>query len=128
METLRMPKLTKAIKEHRCNFCSIRIPKGDTYMRSTHTYEGMIYEWKSHTWCEEIVNRLKMHESCDEGVTQNDFMEIISDEYHNLTLELLHGIEQKRCNELIKQLFEVNFKHKLDYVIRHYKKIDNQTI
>lgn len=57
METLTYPKETKAIKEHICNFCNSRIPKGDTYFKSTHKFDGMVYDWKSHKHCSEIADK-----------------------------------------------------------------------
>jgi ribosomal protein L24E len=127
METLAYPKETKAIKVHICNFCSLKIPKGDTYVKSTHKYDGKVYDWKSHKHCTEIALRLKMHDHCDEGVTQDDFMETIHCEHDDILISMIPIDNHKKYSDIIQQLRRVNFRDKLGYVIRHYKKIDNAT-
>ena len=126
METISYPKQTKARKEHRCNFCACRIPKGDTYVKSTHAYEGSIYDWKTHTHCSEIASRLKMYDHCDEGLTQDDFMETIHSEHDDILCSIIPDDQVQKFSDIIRQLRSVNFKAKLGYVIRHYKKIDKE--
>jgi len=126
METLTYPKETKAIKEHSCDFCACRIPKGDTYIKSTHKYDGQVYDWKTHKHCAEIADRLKMYDHCDEGVTQDDFMETIHCEHDDLMIKLLPEKEQQNYSDIIQQLRRVNFRDKLGYVIRYYKKLDKE--
>lgn len=126
MKTLTYPKETKAIKKHSCNFCSLRIQKGDTYIKSTHVYDGSVYDWKTHKHCAEIADRLKMYDDCDEGLTQNDFLETIHFEHDDLMIKLLPEKELQNYSEIIQQLRRVNFRDKLGYVIRHYKKLDKE--
>lgn len=57
------------------------ILKGEKYDLSTHVYSGDIYDWKAHKDCTRLVTNMDMQSLCDEGVTQDDFMEIISDTY-----------------------------------------------
>lgn len=126
METLTQPKETKAIKAHTCNFCSYKILKGDTYIKSTHIYDGQIYDWKTHKYCAEIATRLKMYDHCDEGLTQDDFMETIHCEHNNLMIKLLPEKELQNYSDIIQQLRRVNFRDKLWYVIRYYKKTNKE--
>lgn len=87
MNTLSYPKETKSRKRHRCNFCEYHIQSGETYMRSTHTYDGEIYTWKTHVLCDKIAEKLNMYDDCDEGLTTDGFHECIKNEYHNLDPE-----------------------------------------
>lgn len=127
METISNPKETKARKNHNCNFCSYKIPKGDTYIKSTHVHDGTLYDWKTHKYCSDIANRLNMYDYCDEGVTQDDFMGAIHEEYLDIVFGVF-GYDRfgDEYNEILEDLRYVQFKHKLGRVIRHYKKIDNQ--
>jgi hypothetical protein len=106
METLIGPTQTKARKKHRCDFCQYPINNGDDYMRSTHTYSGDIYTWKSHLDCDKIATKLNMYEDCDEGLTSDGFQECIINEYDNL-----EGPKMPRGTE---------FKHYLDFVKLHH--------
>jgi len=125
LETLTYQKEVKAIKEHRCNFCCEKIKKGETYMKSTHKQDGTVYDWKTHKHCSEIVDRLKMYDDCDEGVTMDDFTETIHCKHDDLLIEQLPYKEQpQRFNDIIQQLRHVKFNDKLWYVIRYYKKLD----
>ena len=77
METLSYPKEIKATKEHRCDFCTDKIRVGEKYMKSTHKYDGTIYDWKTHTYCDKIADRLNMYHDADEGVSADSFQETI---------------------------------------------------
>jgi len=126
METLTYPKETKARKEHSCNFCSYKIREGEVYIKSTHAYDGQVYDWKTHKNCAEIASRLKMYDDCDEVVTQDDFMETIHCEHDDLMIRLLPQDELQKYSDIIQQLRRVMFKDKLGYVIRYYKKLDKE--
>jgi hypothetical protein len=128
METLLSPKDTKAIKEHRCDFCSGKILKGDTYIKSTHKYDGMVYDWKNHKHCAEIASRLNMYDDCDEGLTQDDFMENIHSVHDHILISIIPDSEAQKFGDIIRQIREVNFRAKLGYVIRHYKKLDREAL
>ncbi len=105
MVTLTGPTLTKARKKHRCDYCQYPINSGDTYLKSSHVYDGDIYTWKSHQNCEKIAVKLNMFEDCYEGLTSDDFQECIINEYDNLD-----GPKMPRGTE---------FKHYLDFVLNH---------
>ena len=106
MTTLSYPEKTKARKKHRCNYCQYLINEGDTYLKSTHVAFGDIYTWKSHQKCEEIAQKLNMFDECDEGLTSDDFIEHIMNEYDNL-----NGPKMPRGT---------GFKHYLDFVLNHH--------
>lgn len=76
-------KTLKANKVHRCNYCGLAIPKGETYENSTLKYDD-IYRWKNHIDCREIANKLHMFEYADEGVTGEFFYESITEEYSQI--------------------------------------------
>lgn len=124
METLSYSKEVKAKKEHRCNFCREKIREGENYITSTHKQYGIIYDWKTHKHCFEIAIRLKMYEDCDEGVTEDDFQEIIHCQYFNLILSKFAPEDLKKYSDVIQEFRKVYFKNKLMYVIHHYKRLD----
>lgn len=123
MTTLKKPKETKAKKQHSCNFCGLRIPKGDTYIKSTHVYDGNIYDFKSHTWCSDIAEKLNMYETCqyDEVFTEEDFNYIIRKEYFTIMSGKFSEEDKKKYSKQIDDFKYVQFKHQLGVVIRHYK-------
>jgi hypothetical protein len=49
----------KAIKEHTCNWCNEKIKIGQKYNRGLYK-EDDIYIWKSHIYCLEIAQKLKV--------------------------------------------------------------------
>lgn len=125
METITYQKDTKAIKEHRCNFCGEKINKGEVYNKSTHVNDGELYDWKTHKRCANIADRLKMYDNADEGLTQDDFMETIHQVHDDLLIIKFPKEEIQKYSDVIQQLRRVMFKDKLTYVIRHFIKIDN---
>ena len=40
----------------------------------------MLYEFKVHLSCLELVSKLNMFEDCDDGLTGNDFVEFVEQE------------------------------------------------
>lgn len=106
MVTISSPNKTKARKDHRCDFCQYPIHRGDTYIRSTHTYCGDIYTWKSHEECATLADKLNMYEDCDEGLTSDGFQECIINEYHNLD-----GPKLPRNSDFNQYLDFVKIKH-----------------
>lgn len=130
MQTLLYPKETKSIKEHKCNFCAEKIIYGEVYIKSTHKFDGIIYGWKTHKHCANLAEKLKMYDyardSGYEGVTTDFFMETINSEHDDLLINLIPNDEAKKYSDIIQQLRKVRFKDKLGYVIRYYKKLDNE--
>lgn len=72
METLDR-KDRKARKEHRCDYCSEIISKGEVYDWSKHVFDGELYEWKCHKKCSFIARELWEYINPDEGMTEDDF-------------------------------------------------------
>ena len=128
MRILQSPKETIARKDHCCNLCFGNIRQGKVYINSTHIYDGQVYRWKTHKDCAEIANRLKMYDYCDEGLTQDDFVASIDCEHERLMIQLLPKNELQKYSEIIEQLTSVTFRAKLLYVIRYYKKLDNNNL
>lgn len=107
METLRNQEKTKANKDHKCNFCLLPIAKGKIYLRSTHKYDGIIYDWKSHKYCNDLAHKLYMFNDCEEGVTSEDFNIYINEEYSIISGESFYS--------------KIPFAEKLETVLSHYK-------
>jgi len=113
METIQSPTETKAIKDHKCDFCLGKIEKGSKYIKSVHKYDD-IYSWKTHKQCSEIASKLKMYDHCDEGVTTDYFIETIKDEYSNL----MSNNQNEKYES--KDFVLPNFEGQLQFVISHY--------
>lgn len=86
METLKQ-NLSKANKKHKCDYCLQDIVIGERYYNSTHKYDGEIYTWKSHEECARLVEKLKMQEYTEYGVTTEFFIENIQEVYQNIMSE-----------------------------------------
>lgn len=121
METLKHSTETKAIKEHSCNFCTEKIEKGETYLKSTHKYEGEVYDWKVHKHCNALAERLKMYDDADEGVTCEFFQETIHYVYDDLSSP---NEELQKQSDNHQQLRYIKFKDKLEWVMQYYKEFD----
>lgn len=74
----------KARKNHRCNWCGQTINVGEVYQRSFNKYDSDVYTWKNHLFCQKVANELNMFDWCDEGVTDDDFSEVIDDTYSEI--------------------------------------------
>ena len=120
METISYPTDTKASKDHLCNFCGYKIQKGVTYIKSTHKFDGDVYDWKAHDYCHKIADTLKMYDHADEGVTMEHFQETIYSEHFDLLVKQFPENELKKYSDIIQQLKSVEFKSMLSFVIRHY--------
>ena len=123
MTTLAEPKETKARQNHQCSLCGYRIPKGDTYIKSTHVYDGEIYDWKTHTHCSDVAKDLKMYDHYDygEGLTGEDFSENIKNEYWSIMLSKFSEEDRDKYSKEISEFKYVQFRHKLGAVIRYLK-------
>jgi len=85
MNQIRRSKPT-AKKQHQCDWCGLPIKIGTEYENSVNEYEGIIYAWKNHIECSKIANELKMFDSCDEGLTGEDFRENIEEEFRQIMM------------------------------------------
>lgn len=126
MTTLSYSKETKAIKEHRCNFCDGVIRVGQVYMKSTHEHDGSVYDWKAHKHCEGLASKMKMYDDADEGVTSEIFQETVGCKYFDLMLSLFNEEELKKFSDVIQHFRYVSFHHKLAYVLHHFAKQEKE--
>ena len=128
METLSYQKEVKANKDHSCNLCCEKIRKDETYYSSTHKNNGSIYSFKTHKHCSEIADRLKMYKDCDGGtseeLSEEGFQERIHFEYGELMFGLFEKDDLYKYRTIIKQLENVRFRDKLNYVIDYYAFLD----
>jgi hypothetical protein len=75
-----------AKKKHRCSFCGQPINPGEKYELQFIVNDGDAFAWKAHPSCSELASKLDMYRQCDEeGVTEEDFYEIVCSEYRNIT-------------------------------------------
>jgi len=123
METLKYQTETKAIKEHKCSYCSEKITVGSTYLKSTHKHDGGLYDWKAHKYCHGLANDLNMFDDSDEGVTGEMFAEYVHEFHDGLLINLFPKDEIMKYSDIISQLRFVSFHYKLWYVIRHFSKL-----
>jgi len=74
-----------AKKKHRCNFCGLPINPGEKYESQFIENCGDAYPWKTHPSCSALADKLDMYNQCDEGVTEEDFYEIVYSKYRDIT-------------------------------------------
>ena len=74
-------KIRVAKKEHRCDLCGFNIVAGEKYDWQKNVYDGMIGEFKMHLSCLQLASKLNMFEECDDGLTGDDFIEFVEQEY-----------------------------------------------
>lgn len=76
-----------AKKDHVCQFCGGVIKGGERYNRATISYNGDVYDWKSHLHCLELTVNLDMNRFCEDcGLTEEGFKDAIFDyicEHHS---------------------------------------------
>jgi hypothetical protein len=72
----------RAAKEHRCDWCGDTIKVGEIYDYSS-MVNGDFYVWKNHKDCAWIAHELNMFDDCDDGVSDQDFWEFITDYYND---------------------------------------------
>ena len=80
MQTLDR-KIRVAKKVHKCDLCGLRIDVGEKYDWQKNVHDGMLYELKVHLSCLELASKLNMFEECDDGLTGDDFIEFVEQEY-----------------------------------------------
>lgn len=80
MQTLDR-KIRVAKKVHKCDLCGFKIATGEKYDWQKNVHDGMLYELKAHLSCLELASKLNMFEGCDEGITGDDFIEFVKQEY-----------------------------------------------
>jgi len=126
METLSYPKEVKARKQHSCDFCNERIIVGDKYMKSTHVFDGQVYDWKTHNHCNKLAHTMNMYDDCDEGVSMDDFREYVSCKHSDILIEQIPEKDRLKFGDIINQFHLVIFRHKLWFVIRYFNQIEKE--
>lgn len=96
----------KARKEHKCSFCGGIIPIGMIYQKQVIVHDGGLYTWKSHYRCLKLVDKLRMHDHCDEGVTSEDFYESVKERYNDFIKD-----ETYPENLTWEEILEIVMKH-----------------
>lgn len=74
-----------ARKTHKCNFCCIAINPFEKYESKFIVDDGYPFTWKTHPSCSELADKLDMYSLCEEGVTEDDFFEIVCAKYRDIT-------------------------------------------
>lgn len=95
-------------------------------MKSTHVYDGQVYDWKTHKHCNKLASRMNMYEYCEEGLTADDFMIAVSEKHSDILMEQIPDTDSPKFGDIISQLNLVIFRHKLWFVIRHFNTIDKK--
>ena len=83
METLSN-KIVKANKDHVCNFCGLKISKGENYHTSFNVDGGEGYTWKSHMDCQRLAGIFLEDDNDGEGLTQDDFDTYVFEGYKDI--------------------------------------------
>lgn len=93
MAQLISTKQHTARKEHKCDYCWQKINIGTVYKSDFLVYEGKSYTWKSHDYCNKIIDKLDMgklaRDNNEEGITEEFFTQCIDKEYKRLEDEKL---------------------------------------
>jgi|GEM_PF-2158587 hypothetical protein len=128
METLSYPTDKKANKDHTCDFCAEKIHKNEIYVKSTHKFDGQVYDWKTHKYCAKLATTLNMYDDAEEGLTQEVFMETVSCVHDDVLISKLPENEIVKYRDIIQQLQKVKWREKLWFLIRHYAKLESESI
>lgn len=88
----------KARKEHQCGYCLSKINKGEIYRDDTLTYEGEIYQWKSHLDCWKVLNYIPYDKEVDCGITQEVFTDALDQWMYdnNIDDEIIDGLKNEK--------------------------------
>lgn len=117
LETLQFAQKVTARNDHRCNYCNGIIPKGSSYDRSTHKFDGTVYSWKSHLSCGAIASKLEMFEnSSGDGVTMDFFQESIIEEYREIMIKT--NLELYESKEFVYPKFHEQLAFLVKYHIK----------
>ena len=66
-------------KPHTCSLCGAEIKTGEQYGCDTYTFNGEVYDWKTHMECDAVSTFLWDYVDPDEGMTQDEFLEACDD-------------------------------------------------
>lgn len=114
METIQEPKVYKAKKDHKCNYCLGVIPKNSSYEKATFKVDN-IYTWKNHIECQKIAVKLDLFAETDgDGLSSDSFRESIHCEWKDIMI--------KNHNTVFDSRYEYpKFSEQLQTVLQYYK-------
>lgn len=95
MSTLLHTNNHTARKKHQCSYCGLTINKDTNYFVDTMVGDYM-YDWKYHESCLWIASKLDMLDECDDGVTMEDFINFIEEEYANFMSQYHHKLWESK--------------------------------
>lgn len=99
MSTVLSSNSRIARKDHKCSYCGLKIKKGTKYFIDTMVGDYM-YDWKYHESCSWIASRLDMFDECDDGVTMDDFINFIEEEYANFMSQFHNELWESKWYEI----------------------------
>lgn len=117
METIRT-SIVKARKQHTCDYCGGKIPKGEEYKRSVNVCDGRPYTWKSHLSCARLCGEIWDYVYPDEGMTSVAFCDAVCelantfycpfhcDEYDNDIQDCNRGFDYDVCVDRFAKFME----------------------
>lgn len=100
-----------AKKEHKCVFCGGSINIGQKYDKQTCVYDGIVYDWKTHSECSQVAHKLDMYDGCDdEGLNDEQFIDSLNqyvyDNHYDEALDDIAKDWQLPYHELVKKILE----------------------
>lgn len=116
-------KVLKAVKMHRCDFCTLPISPGEMYNRDFLRDQDGVGTWKSHINCDALANKLDWFRDRDEGLDSVGF-EASVDEYFyyaipHSNIPVVKEYFTTRISNRIAY-WEPSFHYKLQYLINKY--------
>ena len=123
METINSTK-RKSAKEHTCNYCGFPITKGTVYDRQVNKSDGRVYTFISHESCTDLACKIITEYSIDDGLTHDDFMIVVEDEYQNLYIDTCKKEEKLSNSQIFDKYLKENtpFEAKLEMVKKKFLK------
>ena len=123
MAQLVIRKVLKAVKMHRCDFCTLPISTGEMYNRDFLRGEDGVGTWKSHVNCDALANKLDWFRDRDEGLNSVGF-EASVDEYFYYAIPHSHiqVVKEYFTTRISNRIadWEPSLEYKLKYLINKY--------
>lgn len=120
METIKNQTETKAIKNHVCDLCSMKIRKGEKYYHGVYKYDD-IYSFKSHKNCHKLAVVMNMYkDSVEDGLDGSGFQETIESWHYDYFYNMKLDIDPNIFSEILCQIRRVQWNEKLNFVIRKF--------
>ncbi|MDO9186956.1 MAG: hypothetical protein Q7W13_13160 [Bacteroidia bacterium] len=114
-------KKRKANKEHICDWCSLKINKGEIYANQSNADEGTVFTWKNHIHCADLMDKIGAYDNGD-GVSTDDFQEYAKNEYQNIMSKYHNEVYES------KDFKYPNFEQQLKFVLEFHKIMSPQQL